>query len=132
LFCFVFLSVCFSLCFFPLWWDNNQNTSETLCPGLEDEGLKPKLLRLKLYSIWTWGFFKKSSLCLSNACLAYHWLIQYLSLLISLALVFLLFVYFPFFFTFFGFPHLSPFHSRYHHCYYCKLDNTELHTVQGQ
>jgi hypothetical protein len=31
------------------------------------------------------------------------------------------------FFSFFAFPLLSPFHSRYHHYYY-KLDNTELHT----
>jgi hypothetical protein len=36
---------------------------------------------------------------------------------------------FPFFFTIFAFPLLSPFHSRYHHCYYYKLKNTELHTV---
>jgi hypothetical protein len=35
---------------------------------------------------------------------------------------------FPFFFTFFAFHLLSPFHSKYHHCYYYKLDNTELHT----
>jgi hypothetical protein len=35
------------------------------------------------------------------------------------------------FFTFFAFTLLSPFHSRYHHSYYYKLDNTELHTVQG-
>jgi hypothetical protein len=35
-------------------------------------------------------FFFSSSLCLSNACLAYRWLVHYLSLFISLALVFLL------------------------------------------
>jgi hypothetical protein len=27
----------------------------------------------------------------------------------------------PFSFTFFAFPFLSPFHSKYHHCYYYKL-----------
>jgi hypothetical protein len=26
------------------------------------------------------------------------------------------------FFTSFAFPLLSPFHSKYHHCYYCKLE----------
>jgi hypothetical protein len=109
---------------------------------LEAEGLTPKLLRLQLYCIWTWGFFLLSSLYLSNACLAYHWLIHYLSLFISMTLFFCLFgwgflfvclfCFFPFFFTFFAFPLLSSFHSRYHHCYYYKLDNTKLHTVQGQ
>jgi hypothetical protein len=43
--------------FFPLWWNNNRTTSETPSPGLEAEGLTPKLLRLKLYCIWTWRFF---------------------------------------------------------------------------
>jgi hypothetical protein len=43
--------------FFPLWWDNDRTTSETPYPGLEAEGLTPKLLRLKLYCIWTWRFF---------------------------------------------------------------------------
>jgi hypothetical protein len=37
---------------------------------------------------------------------------------------------YPFSFTFFSFPLLSPFHSRYYHCYYYKLDNNKLHTVQ--
>jgi hypothetical protein len=77
-----------------------------------------------------------SSLCLSHACLAYRWLVHYLSLFISLALffffkmcvcLFVCFVFFPF-----SLPSFSPFHYRYHHCYYCKLENTELHTVQGQ
>jgi hypothetical protein len=45
---------CFS--FFPLWWDNDRTTSETPSPGLEAEGWTPKLLRLKLYCIWTWKF----------------------------------------------------------------------------
>jgi hypothetical protein len=31
---------------------------------------------------------------------------------------------FPFFFNFFAFHLLSPFHSKYHHCYYYKLENT--------
>jgi hypothetical protein len=43
--------------FFPLWWDNDRTTSNTSSPGLEAEGLTPKLLRLKLYCIWTWRFF---------------------------------------------------------------------------
>jgi hypothetical protein len=47
-FCFLFL--------FPLRWDNDRTTSETPSPGLEAEGLTPKLLRLKLYCIWTWRF----------------------------------------------------------------------------
>jgi hypothetical protein len=137
LFCFCCFVVCFFyfvFWFFPLWWDNDRTTSETLSPGLEAEGLTPKLLRLKLYCIWTLGFFFLI-LCLSNACSAYHWLVHYLSLFISLAFFLLLFfqlLVFPFFFTFFTFSLLSPFHSRYHHCYYYKLDNTELHTVQRQ
>jgi hypothetical protein len=129
--------------------DSNRTSLQTPTPGPEAEGLTPKLLRLKFYCSWAWGFFSfsfslsvlLSSLCLSNACLAHCWLVHYLSPFISLALVFLwvcvcvcLFVLFcfPFFFTFFAFPLLSPFHSRYHHCYYYKVDNTKLHTVQGQ
>jgi hypothetical protein len=42
--------------FFPLWWDNSRTSSQTPTPELEDEGLTPKLLRLKHYCIWTWGF----------------------------------------------------------------------------
>jgi hypothetical protein len=134
---FVFFVVCL---FFPLWWDNGRTSSQTPTPGLEDEGLTSKLLRLKLYCIWTWGFsfffsVLLSSLCLSNACIAHHWLVDYLWLFISLALFFICVCglgFFPSFFTFFAFPLLSPFHSRNHHCYYYKLDNTELHTVQGQ
>jgi hypothetical protein len=53
---FVVFFFCF-LFFFPLWWDNIRTTYETSSPGLEAEGLTPKLLRLKLYCIWTWGFF---------------------------------------------------------------------------
>jgi hypothetical protein len=68
------------------------------------------------------------SLWFSNACLAH-----FLSMFISLALFFVCLVgwlvLFPFFFTFIAVPLLSPFYSRYHHCYYYKLDNTELHTV---
>jgi hypothetical protein len=41
---------------FPLWWDNYRTTTEAPSPGLEAEGT-PKLLRLKLYCIWTWRFF---------------------------------------------------------------------------
>jgi hypothetical protein len=96
LFCFVYVS------FFPLWWDNDRTTSETPSPGLEAEGRTPKLLRLKLYYIWTWRFFFhlfiylffQSSLYLSNACSAYCWLVHYLSLFISLKLFVCLF--FPF------------------------------------
>jgi hypothetical protein len=86
-FCFVCLFV------FPLWWDNDRTASQTPSPGLEAEGLTPKLIRMKLYCIWTWGFFFLI-LCLSNACLAYCWLVHCLSLFISLTLVFLLFVLF--------------------------------------
>jgi hypothetical protein len=140
--------------FFPLWWDNDKTTSETPSPGLEAEGRTPKLLRLKLYCIWTWRFFLyfilfsfiyfylfillnfQSSLCLSNACSAYRWLVHYLSLFISLKLFRLFFVlffllvylFFPFFFNFFAFHLLSPFHSKYHQCYYYKLENT----IRGQ
>jgi hypothetical protein len=42
---------------FPLWWDNHRTTSEAPSPRLEAEGQTPKLLRLKLYCIWTWRFF---------------------------------------------------------------------------
>jgi hypothetical protein len=38
---------------FPLWWDNYRTTSEAPSPELEAEGWRPKLLRLKLYCIWT-------------------------------------------------------------------------------
>jgi hypothetical protein len=127
--------------FFPLMrqW---QNYFETPSPGLEAEGLTPKLLRLKLYCIWTLRFFFiylffsyyffQSCLCLSNACSAYCWLVHYLSLFMSLKLfhLFACFVFstclfvFPFFFNFFTFHLLSPFHSKYHHCYYYKLENT--------
>jgi hypothetical protein len=51
LFYFVFSSI------FTLWWDNHRTTSEAPSPGLEAEGRTPKLLRLKLYCIWTWRFF---------------------------------------------------------------------------
>jgi hypothetical protein len=79
--------------FFPHWWDNDRTISETPSPGLKAEGLTPKLLRLKLYCIWTWGFFFKSSLCFSNSCLAYCWLVHYLSLFLSLTLFFCSFVF---------------------------------------
>jgi hypothetical protein len=78
--------------FFPLCW-YNRTTSETQSPELEAERLTPKLL-LKLYWIWVWRFFFQSSFCLSNACLAYCWLVHYLSLFISLKLVLFCFVYF--------------------------------------
>jgi hypothetical protein len=60
-----FFCCCFGfLVFFPLWWDNDRTTSETPSPGLEAEGLTPKLLRLKLYCIWTGDFFF-NPLCVS-------------------------------------------------------------------
>jgi hypothetical protein len=82
--------------FFPLLWDNDRTTSETPSPGSEAKGLTPKLLRLKLYCVWTWRifsfiydlFFFQSSLCLSNTCSAYCWLVHYLSLFIPLKLFF--------------------------------------------
>jgi hypothetical protein len=97
--------------FFPLWWDNNRTTSETLSPGLEAEGLTQKWLRLKLYCIWTWKFFIflllfshlfifiylfifQSSLWLSNSCSTYCWLMHSLSLFISLKTFLFVFVLF--------------------------------------
>jgi hypothetical protein len=57
-FCFALFYFLFVLFLFysPLI-DNDRTTSETLSPGLEAEGLTPKLLRWKLYCILTWGFF---------------------------------------------------------------------------
>jgi hypothetical protein len=138
LYCFVLFG------FFHLWWDNNRTTSETPSPGLEAEGLTPKLLKLILNCIWTWRIFyffififyfiylfSQSSLCLSNDCSVYCWLVHYLSLFISLKLLFVCLVFslvclfvFPSICNFFAFPLLSPFHSKYHHCYYYKLENT--------
>jgi hypothetical protein len=57
LFCVVLFWFGLVLVFFPLWWDNDRTTSETPSPGLQAEGLTPKLLRLKFYCIWTWRFF---------------------------------------------------------------------------
>jgi hypothetical protein len=144
LLCFGFF-LFFFFSFFSFWWDNERTTSETPSPGLEAEGLTQKLLRLKHYCIWPWRFFFIFilfffPLCLSNACLAYCWLIHYFSQFTSLThFVFLCFVFllvclfvFSFCFIFFAFPLLSPFHSKTHHCYYYKLENTKLHTVQGQ
>jgi hypothetical protein len=93
------------------------------------------------FYLYIYFFYFQSSLCLSNACSAYCWLVYYLSLFISLkpfccffVLVFLLVCLFVFlfFFNLFAFHFLSPFHSKYNHCYYYKLENTYLHTVQGQ
>jgi hypothetical protein len=52
---FLHLFVCL-FCFFPVWWDKDTTSSQTLKPGLEDEGLTSKLLKLKLYCTWTWRF----------------------------------------------------------------------------
>jgi hypothetical protein len=88
---------------FPHWWENYRTTPEPPSPGLEAEGQTTKLLRLKLYCIWTWRFlyiffiylfftfilfifYIQSSLHLSNAFSAYSWLVHCLSLLISLKL----------------------------------------------
>jgi hypothetical protein len=70
-FCFFGFFFFFFLGFFPF----DETTTELLLrpsPGLEAEELKPKLLSLKLYCIWTWRFFFQSSLCLSNAYLAHY------------------------------------------------------------
>jgi hypothetical protein len=134
LWCFLFVclfvfSFLFFFCFFPLWWDNNRTTSETPYPGLEAEGLTPKLLKLKIYCIWTWRFFNfftyfflilflflflfiylfiyfsQSSLCLSNASTAYCWLVHCLSPLISLKLfLFVCLFDLVFFFVYLSFP----------------------------
>jgi hypothetical protein len=56
LFCAVLFYFGFSS-LFTLWWDNHRTTSEALSAGLEAEGWTPKLLRLKVYCIWTWRFF---------------------------------------------------------------------------
>jgi hypothetical protein len=130
--------------FYPVWettrWDNDRTSTQTPAPDgcwrTSTKSIKTEtLLHLNLGNfiylfIYLFIFFFLSSLCLSNVCLARHWLLHYLSLFISSALFFS-FAFFPFFFTFFAFPLLSPFHSRYHHHYYYKLDDTELHTVQG-
>jgi hypothetical protein len=107
LFCFVFI-------FFLHWWDNDRTISETPSPGLEDVGLTPKLLRLKLYYIWTWRlffhlFFFQSSLCLSKAFSAYGWLLHYLSLFIPLKIfcLFLWVFFYLFDYLFFPFSLLS-------------------------
>jgi hypothetical protein len=107
---FLFCVVLFGLVwfgFFPLWWDN-RTTSEIPSLGLEAKGQTPRLLRLKLYCIWTWRFFYsffiiffQSSLCLSNACSAYCWLVHYLSLIISLKHFLLLLCFVCFFVLFF-------------------------------
>jgi hypothetical protein len=57
--CEVFFLFCMVLFYFifPLWWDNYKTISEAPSPGLETEGWTPKLLRMKLYCIWTWRFF---------------------------------------------------------------------------
>jgi hypothetical protein len=88
----------------PLWWENDRTTSETQSPGLEAEGWTPKLLRqillhlhLKIFKYFFlvsliflfsfflfFSFYFQSSLCLSNACSAYCWLVHYLSLFIFL------------------------------------------------
>jgi hypothetical protein len=104
---------CFGVffCIFHFWWDNDRTTSETPSPGLEAEGLTPKLLRLKHYCIWAWRLFYfilfifQSSLCLSNACLAYCWLVHSLSLFISLKLLFgcLFCLFYLFVYLFFSF-----------------------------
>jgi hypothetical protein len=134
---FLFCAVLFYI-ISPLWWDNYR-TSEAPSPGLEAEGQTPKLLRLKLYCIWTWWFifififylfiflsfiylfYFQSSLWLCNAFSAYSWLVHCLSLFISLKLFcfFVLFFstslfVFSFSFNFFAFHPLSPFHAKYH------------------
>jgi hypothetical protein len=103
--------------FFSLWWDNDKTTSEPPSTGLEAEALTQKLLRLKLYYIWTWRFFYylfiylyfylffQSTLCLSNACSAYCWLVTIFPCLYLwdfFVSFFYLFVYlfFPFSLTF--------------------------------
>jgi hypothetical protein len=137
--CCCFVLYCFGLVWFlvvsPLmrqwlnyFWDT---ISRTGVWGTNIKIIKTQtLLHLNLEIFFSFIFFQ-SSLCLSNACLAYCWLVHYLSLFISLkhflfVLFFLLvclFV-FPFFFNFFAFHLLSPFHCKYHHCYYYKLENT--------
>jgi hypothetical protein len=111
-----FVLVCFGLVWFgfcPLWWDNDRTTSESPSPGLQAEGLTPKLLRLKLHCIWTrrifyfllflflfiffYPIFFLNPLSDSNACSAYCWLVYYLSLFISLKLLFV--GWFGFFFV---------------------------------
>jgi hypothetical protein len=52
----------FVLCGFVLFYFSPlmrqlRTISETQSPGLEAEGWTPKLLRLKLYCIWTWGLY---------------------------------------------------------------------------
>jgi hypothetical protein len=124
---------CTTRCQLLSCWGDHQNyysdtNTRTGCWRTSTKSIKTEsLLHLNLGNfIYLFIFIILSFLCLSNACLAHCWLVQYLSLLLFC------FGFFPFFFTFFAFPLLSPFHSRYHHRYYYKLDNTELHTIQGQ
>jgi hypothetical protein len=97
-FCFVLF--CF-LFFFPPLMRQWQNYFRDTISKIGGWVTTPKLLRLKLYCIWIWRFFtflfylffSQSSLCLSNACSAYCWLVHYLSLFISLKLFFVCFVF---------------------------------------
>jgi hypothetical protein len=84
-------------------------------------GTNSKIIKTETLAFELGDFF---FLSLSNECLAYCWLVHYLSLFISLVLFKVFFIVFPFIFTFFAFSLLSPSQSRYHHCYYYKLENT--------
>jgi hypothetical protein len=153
LFCAVFFYFGFSS-LFPLGWDNHRTMSEAPSPGLEAEDdpqnykdwnivafeLEDLYIFIFIYLffififIFYFFFFLfifnfQSSLCLSNAFSAYGWLVHCLSLFIFLSFLFVLFfstciLVFPFSFNFFAFHPLSPFHSKYHQCYYYRLENT--------
>jgi hypothetical protein len=78
---------------------------------------------LYIYFFHLFIFNFQSSLCLSNACSAYGWLVHYLSLFISLKNFFVCFFVlyfstclfvFPFSYNFFAFYLLLPFNSKYH------------------
>jgi hypothetical protein len=124
LWCFSFFClVGFCLFFSPLM--RQQNYFWDTIPRIGGWGTNTKIIKTETLLHLNLEIFFKFSLCLSNTCLAYCWLVHYLSLFISLALFFfcccclfvfwfflLLCLFFPFFFTFFAFPLLSPFHSR--------------------
>jgi hypothetical protein len=92
------------------------------------------LLIFYFYSYLYSFYFLFSIPSLSNAFSNYGWLVSSLSLFISLKLFLFVSLFcfflstslfvFPFSFNFFAFHPLSPFHSKYHQCYYYKKENT--------
>jgi hypothetical protein len=82
---FFFFLFCAALFYFmlPLWRDNYRATSEAASPGLEAEGRTPKLLRLKLHCIWTWGVFFSS---------IFYFILLYIYILFAFIYLFFIFI----------------------------------------